>query len=129
MSTDATLPPDGTDSGETATLHSGEASVSAIGSGALTWTEEKPRAGGGYGWMRQGDRRSTMVEVSDETDDRNGRKVYGVWIIRGGWIGTVDAVGGWWCGPVEMPEPPLVATRQNVPSSAAAPGGKDADVR
>lgn len=32
MSTDATLPPDGTDSGETANNRSGEASVSAIGS-------------------------------------------------------------------------------------------------
>jgi len=78
MSTDTTPPTDGTDSGDAATLHSGEASVSAIGSGTIsifaTFATEPE-------WERRMERCSTRKQAADAVRVARGKGGFDINII------------------------------------------------
>lgn len=90
-------------------------SPAVTGSGALTWSEEPPRAGGLWWWWEG--REELAPTIVKLTADHVTLWLYKAPTMQ--WHGltrvrVVTEVGGWWCGPVEYTEPPLVEPRPNV---------------
>lgn len=81
----------------------------------LTWREEPPRAAGWW-WHWVGD--EDVAPIIYDVDYNPTEDQYQAALPWERWDSEsrkrdVREVGGWWCGPLEYPEPPLVAMPPN----------------